>query len=131
MIALKMDSIGRKPLVLLCMLVAAVSCTFTTVTSGENNWMFIVSLLVTKSTVAGAYTLIRSGRIIQCFFISQYSPSGSTLLNSTPHASEERPLVSVKSSHHSHRSLPPRCLSCLFMKKSVECFRKSVLIWKL
>ena len=70
MIALKMDSIGRKPLVLLCMLVAAVSCTFTTVTSGENNWMFIVSLLVTKSTVAGAYTLIRSGRIIQCFIIS-------------------------------------------------------------
>ena len=54
-----MDCVGRKPLLLFCMMVAACSSTLTTAASGEDNWLFTISLLITKSTVAGAYTLIR------------------------------------------------------------------------
>ena len=54
-----MDSIGRKPILLFCLLVAAVSSSLTTAASAQGNWVFTISLLITKSTVAGAFTLIR------------------------------------------------------------------------
>ena len=54
-----MDAVGRKPILLFCMMIAAISCAVTTAASGEDNWTFSICLLITKSTVAGAYTLIR------------------------------------------------------------------------
>ena len=59
MIAFLMDYVGRKPILLFCMVVAACSTALGTIASGESNWMFTTTLLITKSTVAGVFTLIR------------------------------------------------------------------------
>ena len=56
--AFLMDIIGRKPIILLSMLVAAVACLVSLIRH-INDWVFIGSLLVLKSTVAGVFTLIR------------------------------------------------------------------------
>ena len=51
------DSLGRKPVFLICMLVAAVS-SMTTIFLVDY-LSFKVSYLITKCTVAGAFTLVR------------------------------------------------------------------------
>ena len=55
--AFLMDIIGRKPIILLSMLVAAIACIVPLATIDD--WTFMVGLLVLKSTVAGVFTLIR------------------------------------------------------------------------
>ena len=55
--AFLMDIIGRKPIILLSMLVAAIASLV--VILPTPNWVFIGGLLIMKSTVAGVFTLIR------------------------------------------------------------------------
>ena len=50
------DSLGRKPVFLLCMFVASVSCITTIFMGGLS---FKLCYLLTKCTVAGAFTLVR------------------------------------------------------------------------
>ena len=56
--AFLMDIVGRKPIILTSMLVAAISC-IATLAIPKNDWTFKISLLLLKSSVAGAFTLIR------------------------------------------------------------------------
>ena len=61
--AFLMDIIGRKPIILLSMLVAAIA-SLVLIFHGipqhnANDWVFIGGLLFMKSTVAGVFTLIR------------------------------------------------------------------------
>ena len=53
-----MDIIGRKPIILLSMLVAAIAC-IVQLGLQENDLVFTSILLVMKATVAGVFTLIR------------------------------------------------------------------------
>ena len=53
-----MDIIGRKPIILLSMLVAAICCIIP-LARDKNDAVFLVGLLTMKSTVAGVFTLIR------------------------------------------------------------------------
>ena len=53
-----MDIVGRKPLILFNMFLAAVSCVVTLLLEKDNQ-IFKVSILLLKASVAGAYTLIR------------------------------------------------------------------------
>ena len=55
--AFLMDIIGRKPIILLSMLVAAIASLVLILPTP--NWVFIGGLLIMKSTVAGVFTLIR------------------------------------------------------------------------
>ena len=56
--AFLMDIIGRKPIILLSMLVAAIAC-IVQLGLQENDLVFTSILLVMKATVAGVFTLIR------------------------------------------------------------------------
>ena len=56
--AFLMDIIGRKPIILLSMLVAAICCIIP-LARDKNDAVFLVGLLTMKSTVAGVFTLIR------------------------------------------------------------------------
>ena len=56
--AFLMDIIGRKPIILLSMLVAAIAC-IVPLSLNKNDEFFIAGLLILKSAVAGVFTLIR------------------------------------------------------------------------
>ena len=56
------DSLGRKPVFLICMFVAAVSC-ITTIFQVDF-LAFKLSYLLTKCTVAGAFTLVRCKSVL-------------------------------------------------------------------
>ena len=56
--AFLMDIVGRKPIILTSMVVAAISCCVT-LAKDKNDWTFKIFLLLLKSSVAGAFTLVR------------------------------------------------------------------------
>ena len=57
--AFLMDIVGRKPIILIFTLVVpAIGCIFT-LAAKKNETLFTVCLLIMKSAVAGAFTLIR------------------------------------------------------------------------
>ena len=58
-IALLIDSVGRKPMLLLCLLVGTIA-TIISATQVTQGLAFKISTMLTKCTVAGAFTLLQT-----------------------------------------------------------------------